>query len=96
MRFKINPNKDGSKLHEINRGGLRFLHDAEGVFDTNVYFDTRVQTGNPAVKIDIRYTQALDADSVAKAQKEVEELVAFWESTGVAEVLDKPKKKNAE
>lgn len=44
----------------------------------------------------MRYTTVISEEQVASAKKEVEDLVAYWESQGIAEILDKPKAKKAE
>ena len=68
----------------------------DGVFDTDLYLDNvSVDTGSIA-KSDGKYTERIPEEQVASAKKEIEELVAYWESTGLAEVLDKPKAKKAE
>lgn len=97
MRFKLNKSPNGSQVTMVNRGGIRLLPDAEGVFDTELYRDSvSVDSGSLAIT-DLRYTTTISEEQVASAKKEVEDLVIYWESTGLAEILDKPKaKKSAE
>jgi len=91
MRFKLNRSK--TSINSINRGGIRILPDDKGVFDTDLYRDSiSVDTGSLAIT-DMRYTSVISEEQVASAKKEVEDLVTYWESEGVAEILDKPKKK---
>lgn len=94
MRFTLNRAK--TSISSVNRGGIRILPDANGVFDTELYRDSiSVDAGSLAIT-DMRYTTVISPEQVASAKKEVEELVTYWESTGVAEILDKPKKKAKE
>lgn len=94
MRFKLNRSR--TSINSINRGGIRILPDADGVFDTELYRDSiSVDTGSLAIT-DMRYTSVITPEQVASAKKEVEELITYWESSGIAEILDKPKAKKAE
>jgi hypothetical protein len=87
MRFKLNRSK--TSITSVNRGGIRILPDANGVFDTNLYLDNiSVDTGSLA-QSDGKYTSRISDEQVTTAKKEVEDLVTYWESTGVAEILDK-------
>ena len=91
MRFKTKNSKDGSKINVINRGGIRILPDVNGVFDTEMYQDSiSVNTGSP-VFTDTRYFTTISEEQVASAKVEIEELVKYLESEGLAEILDKPK-----
>lgn len=94
MRFKLNRSR--TSINSINRGGIRILPDADGVFDTELYRDSiSVDTGSLAIT-DMRYTSVITPEQVASAKKEVEELITYWESSGISEILDKPKAKKAE
>lgn len=89
MRFTID--KTRSSITSVNRGGLRIVPDIDGVFDTDLYRDSiSVDIGTQA-KTDGKYATFISAEAVASAKKEIEELVQFWSSTGVAEILDKKK-----
>lgn len=91
MRFTLNRSK--TSINSINRGGIRILPDDKGIFDTELYRDSiSVDTGSLAIT-DMRYTSVITPEQVASAKKEVEDLVTYWESQGVAEILDKPKAK---
>ena len=46
-------------------------------------------------KSDGKYTERISDEQVASAKKEVEELITYWETTGIAEILDKPKAEKA-
>lgn len=94
MRFKLNPAK--TAIRSVNRGGIRVLPDANGVFDTELYQDNISVDFGSIAKSDGRYTDKISDEQVASAKKEVEELVTYWESVGIAEILDKPKAKKAE
>lgn len=94
MKFKLNRSK--TSIQSVNRGGIRILPDINGVFDTDLYQDNVSIDAGSMAKSDGKYTARISDEQVASAKKEVEELVAFWESTGVAEILDKPKAKKAE
>lgn len=90
MRFTLNKSK--TSINSINRGGIRLLPDAKGVFDTEVYRDSiSVDSGSQAIT-DMRYTTVISAEQVASAKKEIEELVAYWAEQGVANIV-KPEKK---
>ena len=91
MRFKLNPAK--TAIRSVNRGGIRILPDVNGVFDTDLYQDNISVDAGSMAKSDGKYTEKISDEQVASAKKEVEELVTFWDSTGVAEILDKPKAK---
>lgn len=94
MRFKLNPAK--TSIRSVNRGGIRILPDANGVFDTELYQDNISVDAGSIAKSDGKYTERISDEQVATAQKEVEALVTYWDSTGVAEILDKPKAKKAD
>lgn len=94
MRFKLDRSK--SSITSINRGGIRILPDIDGVFDTAFYQDNISVDAGSMAQSDGKYTSRISEEAVASAKKEVEELVTYWESTGVAEILDKPKAKKAE
>jgi len=94
MRFTLNPAK--TAIRSVNRGGIRILPDIKGVFDTELYQDNVSIDAGSMAQSDAKYTQAISEEQVASAKKEVEELVTYWETTGVAEILDKPKAKKAE
>lgn len=92
MRFTLN--RSETSINAINRGGIRILPDANGVFDTELYRDSiSVDTGSLAIT-DMRYTSVITPEQVASAKKEVEELVTYWESQGIAKILDKPNAKS--
>ena len=91
MRFKIN--KEKSKITTVNRGGIRLLPTIDGVFDTNVYQDNISVDAGSMAQSDGKYTTRTSEEQVSSAQKEIEELVTYWETVGVAEILDKPKTK---
>lgn len=91
MRFKLNTAK--TSIRAVNRGGIRILPDIDGVFDTELYQDNISVDAGSIAKSDGKYTERISDEQVATAKKEVEELVTFWDSTGVAEILDKPKAK---
>lgn len=93
MKFKLNRSK--TSIQSVNRGGIRILPDINGVFDTDLYQDNVSIDAGSMAKSDGKYTERISDEQVATAKKEVEELVAFWESTGVAEILDKPKAEKA-
>lgn len=93
MRFKLNPAK--TSIRAVNRGGIRILPDIDGVFDTELYQDNISVDAGSIAKSDGKYTERISDEQVASAKKEVEELVTFWDSTGVAEILDKPKAEKA-
>lgn len=94
MRFKLNPAK--TSIRSVNRGWIRILPDATGVFDTELYQDNISVDAGSMAQSDGKYTERISDEQVASAKKEVEELVTFWDSTGVAEILDKPKAKKAD
>ena len=94
MKFKLNRSK--TSIQSVNRGGIRILPNIDGVFDTDLYQDNvSVDIGSIA-QSDGKYTERISDEQVASAKKEVEELVTFLETTGVAEILDKPKAKKAD
>ncbi len=94
MRFKLNRSK--TSIQSVNRGGIRILPDVTGVFDTELYQDNVSVDAGSMAKSDGKYTDRISDEQVASAKKEVEELITYWETTGVAEILDKPKAKKAE
>lgn len=89
MRFKLNRSK--TSITSVNRGGIRVIPDAGGVFDTDLYRDNISVDAGSLAQSDGKYITRISDDQVATAKKEVEDLVAYWETTGVAEILDKPK-----
>lgn len=89
MKFKLIRSK--TSIQSVNRGGIRILPDINGVFDTDLYQDNVSIDAGSMAKSDGKYTERISDEQVATAKKEVEELVTFLESTGVAEILDKPK-----
>lgn len=91
MRFKLNPAK--TAIRSVNRGGIRSLPDMNGVFDTDLYQDNISVDAGSMAKSDGKYTERISDEQVASAKKEVEELITYWDSTGIAEILDKPKAK---
>lgn len=91
MRFTLNRSK--TSITSINRGGIRILPNEKGVFDTDLYLDNISVDAGSLAKSDGKYTDRISPEQVATAQKEVEELVTYWESQGIAEI---EKKKKAE
>lgn len=87
MRFKLNRSK--TSITSVNRGGIRVLPDANGVFDTDLYRDNISVDAGSLAQSDGKYITRISDDQVATAKKEVEDLVTYWETTGVAEILDK-------
>ena len=87
MRFKLNPSK--TAIRSINRGGIRILPDVNGVYDTELYQDNISVDAGSLAQSDGKYTDRISDENVATAKKEVEDLVTYWESTGIAEILDK-------
>ena len=94
MRFKLNPAK--TAIRSVNRGGIRILPNIDGVFDTDLYQDNVSVDAGSIAQSDGKYTERISDEQVASAKKEVEELVTFLETTGVAEILDKPKAQKAD
>lgn len=94
MRFTLNRSK--TAIASINRGGLRVLPDAKGIFDTELYRDSiSVDTGSLAIT-DMRYTTTISAEQISSAKAEIEELVNFWVKEGIAILEETPKAKKAE
>ena len=87
MRFKLNPIK--TAIRSVNRGGIRILPDVNGVYDTELYQDNISVDAGSLAQSDGKYTDRISDENVATAKKEVEDLVTYWESTGIAEILDK-------
>lgn len=91
MRFKIDKSK--SAITSVNRGGIRVLPDIDGVFDTDLYRDNISVDMGSLAQTDGKYASYISAEQVESAKKEIEELVSFWVSKGIAEIIEEPKAK---